>query len=395
MRGEDGRYLGSSEASSVDWVTRAEAYEMEREEAEEEAAGFAGAEVEEAVEEGRGDGQGVCVRGVRASASCGDDVSLAADARARVGGDVPPAAGRRLGEEGAVGRVEGERAVAVAARTNGVRVQVASDAAIERALAYLAHTGHGPSKNNDGCDMFELADVDYLAMQFDEFAAAKRTANPVHDVPKTDDGEPIAVGDRLVSNHGIYKGRIMRVLEVDARDASCANIVVTPERDALANEHRIAVHGSFFTKLAHAEPVQGPGQHLEGPIALGLDERALRVLPEHLKGSFWDDVRKRLATEFLKLKIELRDEARKCSETAEPACSCDPLSSRACECRNEGARQERASIVAWLRAQAAEARAVDHRFRCIDPAVMDLTAEHIENGRHTDEKRVGEDGRPR
>lgn len=246
VRGEGGRYLGSSEASSVDWVTRAEAEEMDKAEAEREAAGFAGAEVEEAVEEGRGDGQGVCVRGVQASASCGDDVSLAADARARVGGDVPPAAGRRLGEEGAVGRVEGERAVEAEARPNEAPPDF-----VKAATAFIDEWLPG-DEEIVGPLAEELHDAFNAGHR-----AGTRTANPVHDVPKTDDGEPITVGDRLVSNHGIYKGRIMRVLEVDARDASCANIVVTPERDALANEHRIAVHGSFFTKVAHAEPDQG------------------------------------------------------------------------------------------------------------------------------------------
>lgn len=67
------------------------------------------------------------------------------------------------------------------------------------------------------------------------------------DRPSTADGHHIRVGDLLINNDGgVYKGRVMRVIEVDDHCAHCSDIVVTPARDARVNEERLAVHGSFF-----------------------------------------------------------------------------------------------------------------------------------------------------
>ena len=63
-----------------------------------------------------------------------------------------------------------------------------------------------------------------------------------------------------------------------------------------------------------------------------------------------------------------------------PECSCDPLSSRACACRNEGARQEREAIAAWLRSSPVAA----------DSIIGDI-ADDVEKGEHLathEEKRV-------
>ncbi len=64
--------------------------------------------------------------------------------------------------------------------------------------------------------------------------------------PSTRDGERIAPGDLLVTDDGVYAGRVMRVLEVDAHCGNSSDILVTPARDPRANEDRIRVHGSFF-----------------------------------------------------------------------------------------------------------------------------------------------------
>ena len=66
------------------------------------------------------------------------------------------------------------------------------------------------------------------------------------------------------------------------------------------------------------------------------------------------------------------------SETESHACSCDPLSSRACDCRTEGGRQEREAIVEWLRSDEHE------RIGCSAGGIarLDKLADEIDEGRH-------------
>lgn len=93
-----------------------------------------------------------------------------------------------------------------------------------------------------------------------ELEDEQRTTNPEPGPrwapPSTANGEPIQVGDLLVSESGVYAGRVMRVLEVDAHCGNSSDICVTPEYDARVNEERIRVHGSFFAKTTPRLPIR-------------------------------------------------------------------------------------------------------------------------------------------
>ena len=90
----------------------------------------------------------------------------------------------------------------------------------------------------------------------------------------------------------------------------CAQCGASP---APCIENRCMLHygGQTVQRSANPEPaLEELAQNLP-------EERALRVLPKHLEGVFWNDVRKRLATEFRRLCIEEHARAHG-SETPEP-----------------------------------------------------------------------------
>lgn len=83
----------------------------------------------------------------------------------------------------------------------------------------------------------------------------------------------------------------------------------------------VSEHAGLFEAL-HASQVQN--KHLRHKLSasreeiehVGFEERALRVLPAELKGVFWDEVRKRLATEFFRVEIETSAKLRKLEKNA-------------------------------------------------------------------------------